>query len=92
MPRLSRYSIPQPQCRRSHRRYATSRLKSPIWKRATARELIRTAFPSVSAPLFHSVLIGKAMVCTLDRAGIEREMARCRLHASSNGQSARRKC
>jgi len=43
-------------------------------KRAIAGKVIRRGVSECEGALFRSVLIGKAMVCTLDRAGIEKAM------------------
>jgi hypothetical protein len=43
-------------------------------KRALAGELIRRGVSEIEGALFRSIVIGEAMVCTLDRAGIETAM------------------
>src|SRR5205814_9859798 len=45
-------------------------------KRAIAGKVIRRGVSECEGALFRSVLIGKAMVCTLDRAGIEEAMGK----------------
>src|SRR5438309_3277037 len=43
-------------------------------KRAIAGEVIRRGVSECEGALFRSIVISEAMVCTLDRPGIEREM------------------
>jgi hypothetical protein len=43
-------------------------------KRAVAGELIRRSVPQAEGALFRSVVVGEAMVVTLDRLGIEKAM------------------
>src|SRR5437764_14946790 len=57
-------------------------------KRALAGELIRRGVTAEGA-LFRSIVVAETMVATLDRAGIEKAMARRGLPGSSNGRSAR---
>ena len=43
-------------------------------KRAIAGEVIRRGVSEAEGALFRSIVISEAMVCTLDRPGVEREM------------------
>jgi hypothetical protein len=65
-------SVPQPQCRHLADEYGHLSAQVETRKRAIADEVIRRGVSECDGALFRSVLIGKAMVCTLDRAGIEK--------------------
>jgi hypothetical protein len=43
-------------------------------KRAIAGEVIRRGVSEIEGALFRSIIIAEAMVCTLDRANLEKEM------------------